>query len=67
MLGNVGILYERLILNQKSEINFLKNQLLANDIIYRDEITFLRRQLSEVEIIQRFCTVTSTVVVKVAE
>ena len=48
MLGNVVILYERLILNQKSEINFLKNQLLANDIIYRDEITFLRRQLSEV-------------------
>ena len=48
MLGNVAILYERLILNQKSEINFLKNQLLANDIIYRDEITFLRRQLSEV-------------------
>ena len=48
MLGNVGILYERLILNQKSEINFLKNQLLAKDIIYRDEITFLRRQLSEV-------------------
>ena len=48
MLGNVGILYERLILNQKSEINFLKNQLLAMDIIYRDEITFLRRQLSEV-------------------
>ena len=48
MLGNVGILYERLILNQKSEINFLKNQLLAMDIIYRDEITFLCRQLSEV-------------------
>ena len=48
MLGNVGILYERLILNQKSEINFLKNQLLANDIIYGGEISFLRRQLSEV-------------------
>ena len=46
-LGNVGILYERLISNLKSEINFLKNQLLAKDTFFQDEITFLRRQLSE--------------------
>ena len=47
MLGNVGILHERLISNLKSEINFLKNQLLAKDTFFRDEITFLCRQLSE--------------------
>ena len=47
MLGNVGILYEGLISNLKSEINFLKNQLLAKDTFFQDEITFLRRQLSE--------------------
>ena len=46
-LGNVGILYERLISNLKSEINFLKNQLLAKDTFFQDEVTFLRRQLSE--------------------
>ena len=46
-LGNVGILYERLISNLKSEINFLKNQLLAKDTFFQDEITFLRWQLSE--------------------
>ena len=46
-LGNVGILYERLISNLKSEINFLKNQLLARDTFFQDEITFLCRQLSE--------------------
>ena len=46
-LGNVGILYERLISNLKSEINFLKNQLLAKDTFFQDEITFLRRQISE--------------------
>ena len=46
-LRNVGILYERLISNLKSEINFLKNQLLAKDTFFQDEITFLRRQLSE--------------------
>ena len=46
-LGNVGILYERLISNLKSEINFLKNQLLAKDTFFQDEITFLRRQLNE--------------------
>ena len=46
-LGNVGILYERLISNLKSEINFLKNQVLAKDTFFQDEITFLRRQLSE--------------------
>ena len=39
MLGNVGILYERLISNLKSEINFLKNQLLAKDTFFQDEIT----------------------------
>ena len=47
-LANVRILYERLISNLKSEINFLKNQLLARDTFFQDEITFLRRQLSEV-------------------
>ena len=47
MLKNVGIIYERLISNLKSEIKFLKNQLLAKDTFLRDEITFLRRQLSE--------------------
>ena len=46
-LGNVGILYERLISNLKSEINFLKNQLLAKDTFFQDEITYLRRKLSE--------------------
>ena len=46
-LGNVGILNKRLISNLKSEINFLKNQLLAKDTFFQDEITFLRRQLSE--------------------
>ena len=46
-LGNIGILYKRLILNLKSEINFLKNQLLAKDTFFQDEITLLRRQLSE--------------------
>ena len=34
--------------NLKSEINFLKNQLLAKDTFFQDKITFLRRQLSEV-------------------
>ena len=47
MLENVGIIYERLISNLKSEIKFLKNQLLAKDTFLRDEITFLHRQLSE--------------------
>ena len=46
-LGNVGILYERLISNLKSERNFFKNQLLTKDTFFQDEITFLRRQLSE--------------------
>ena len=46
-LGNVGILNKRLISNLKSEINFLKNQLLAKDTFFQDEITFLCRQLSE--------------------
>ena len=41
-LGNAVILYERLIPSLKSEINFLKNQILA-----KDTFTFLRRQLSE--------------------
>ena len=48
MQRNVGILYECLISNLKSEINFLKNHLLAKDAFFRYEITFLRRQLSEV-------------------
>ena len=47
-IEDVGILYERLISNLKSEINFLKNQFLAKDTFFQDEITFLRRQLSEV-------------------
>ena len=47
MLGNVGILYERLISNPKSEINFLENQLLPKDTFIHDEITFLSRQLNE--------------------
>ena len=47
MLGNVGIFYERLILHLKSEINFLKNQVFAKNTFFRDEITFLRIQLSE--------------------
>ena len=46
-LGNVGILYNRLISNLKSEINILKNHLFAKDTFFQDEITFLRRQLSE--------------------
>ena len=47
MLVNVGIFYGCLISNLKSEINVLKNQLLAKDTFFRHEITFLRRQLSE--------------------
>ena len=43
MLGNAGIFYERLILNLKSEIDFLKNQVLAKNTFFRDEIKFLRR------------------------
>ena len=35
-LRNVGILYERLISILKSEINFLKNQLLAKDTFFAD-------------------------------
>ena len=46
-LGNVGILYERLISNIKSETKFLKNQLLAKDTFFQDGITFLCKQLSE--------------------
>ena len=46
-LGNVGILYERLISNLKSEMNFLKSQLLAKDTFSQNEIKFLCRQLSE--------------------
>ena len=46
-LGNVGILYERLISSIKSEVNFLKNQLLAKDTFFEEEITFIRKQLSE--------------------
>ena len=34
-------------LSEISEINFLKNQLLAKDTFFQDEFTFLRRQLSE--------------------
>ena len=45
-LGNIEILYESLISDLKSGINFL-NQLLAKDTFFQDEITFLRRQLSE--------------------
>ena len=45
-LGNVGILYECLISDLKSGTNFL-NQLLAKGTFFQDEITFLRRQLSE--------------------
>ena len=45
-LGNVGILYERLISKLKSEISFLKNQPLAKDTFFQDEITFLRKQLT---------------------
>ena len=48
ILGNVRILCGSLILNLKSEINFLKNQLLGKDTFFQDENTFLRRQLSEV-------------------
>ena len=48
ILGNVRILYGSLILNLKSEINFLKNQLLGKDTFFQDENTFLRRQLSEI-------------------
>ena len=48
ILGNVRILYGSLILNLKSEINYLKNQLLGKDTFFQDENTFLRRQLSEV-------------------
>ena len=36
-----------MIWNLKSELNFLKNQLLAKDTFFQDEITFLRRQQSE--------------------
>ena len=36
-----------MISNLKSEINFLKNQLLAKDTFFQDEITPLCRQLSE--------------------
>ena len=43
MLGNVGILYERLTSNLKSEINILKNQLLVKDTFFQDEIAFLCR------------------------
>ena len=46
-LGNVGILYEHFISNLKSEINFSKNKLLAKNFCFKDEITFLCRQLSE--------------------
>ena len=34
-------------LSEISEINFLKNQLLAKDTFFQDEFTFLPRQLSE--------------------
>ena len=47
-IGNVGILYERLISNLKSEINFLKNQLITKGTFYQEEIKFICRQLSEV-------------------
>ena len=47
MPGSIGILYERLITNLKPVINFLKNQLLAKDTFFRDEITFLCRQTNE--------------------
>ena len=39
-LGNFGILYERLISNLKSEINFLKNQLLAKDTFFKIKLHF---------------------------
>ena len=38
--GNVGILYERLISNLKSEINFLKNPLLAKDTFSKTKLRF---------------------------
>ena len=44
-LGIVGILYERLISNLKSEINFLKIKLLAKNTFFQDEITSLRKQV----------------------
>ena len=47
MLRNVENLYKGLISNLNLEINFLKNQLLTNDTFFRDEIMFLRRQLSK--------------------
>ena len=44
-LGIIGILYERLISNLKSEINFLKIKLLAKNTFFQDEITSLRKQV----------------------
>ena len=44
-LGIIGILYERLISNLKSEINFLKIKLLAKNTFFQDEIPSLRKQV----------------------
>ena len=41
-LGNFCVLQEHLISNLKSEINFLKNQLLVKDTSIQDVITFLK-------------------------
>ena len=39
-IGNVGILYERLTSNLKSEINFLKNQLIARTPFTKTKLRF---------------------------
>ena len=46
---NVNLFYERLIIDLRSEINFLRDQLNKRDDFYRDEVTFLRNQFSNLQ------------------
>ena len=44
---NTHILYERLITNLQSDVLFLREQLKARDVYFKEEITYLRNQLDD--------------------
>jgi len=45
--SNFNFFYERLILDLRSEINFLRSQLTHRENCYREEVIFLREQLKK--------------------
>ena len=57
MIGNIGILYERLISNLKSEINFLKSSVLCKEHFFpRRNYVYLQKTMgSHIERSRHFC------------